>query len=72
MSTADATAAIGAEQQNNVEHMLSASLILQQMLDACSSVTTSALSCPTLGSDALRQALAAGVDAGELSPKVST
>ena len=64
MSTADATAASGAEQQaNNVEHMLSASLILQQMLDACSSVTTSALSCPTLGSDALRQALAAGADA---------
>ena len=34
--------------------------ILQQMLDACSSVTTSALSCPTLGSATLRQALAAG------------
>ena len=44
--------------------MFSASLILQQMLEACSSVTTSALSCPTLGSDALRQALAAGVDTG--------
>ena len=36
--------------------------ILRQMLDACSSVTTSALSCPTLGSATLRQALAA--DAG--------
>lgn len=59
MSTA--TAARGGE-QNNVERMFSASLVLQQMLDACSSVTTSALSCPTLGSDALRQALAAGVD----------
>ena len=35
--------------------------ILRQMLDACSSVTTSALSCPTLGSAALRQALAAGI-----------
>ena len=34
--------------------------ILRQMLDACSSVTTSALSCPTLGSATLRQALAAG------------
>jgi hypothetical protein len=34
--------------------------ILQQMLDACSSVTTSALSCPTLGSATLRQALATG------------
>ena len=59
MSTA--TAARGGE-QNNVERMFSASLVLQQMLEACSSVTTSALSCPTLGSDALRQALAAGVD----------
>eukprot|EP00563_Minutocellus_polymorphus_P008309 CAMPEP_0181022170 /NCGR_PEP_ID=MMETSP1070-20121207/1373_1 /TAXON_ID=265543 /ORGANISM="Minutocellus polymorphus, Strain NH13" /LENGTH=402 /DNA_ID=CAMNT_0023099097 /DNA_START=75 /DNA_END=1280 /DNA_ORIENTATION=- len=59
-----ATAASALPEQNN-EHMLpSASHILQQMLDACSSVTTSALSCPTLGSAALRQALAAGVEGG--------